>query len=153
MWRTVKKDVLDQINIPKQAEEIHWLSFSPVEEHFYRRQHIDSSKEAVTRIKKYSNQDMKLSEMDRQSLNNLLAPLLRLRQSCCHPQAVKGQFMSLQKSTMTMEELMDQMVKKTTLECEDSNRQYVSSLNGLAGLDIIEQNFADAAEKYREVLR
>ena len=48
---------------------------------------------------------------------------------------------------------MDQMVKKTTLECEDSNRQYVSSLNGLAGLDIIEQNFADAAEKYREVLR
>ena len=65
MRRTVKKDVLDQINIPKQAEEIHWLSFSPVEEHFYRRQHIDSSKEAVTRIKKYSNQDMKLSEMDR----------------------------------------------------------------------------------------
>ena len=39
----------------------------------------------------------------RQSLNNLLGPLLRLRQSCCHPQAVKGQFMSLQKSTMTME--------------------------------------------------
>ena len=48
---------------------------------------------------------------------------------------------------------MEQMVKKTTLECEDSNRQYVSSLNGLAGLDIIEQNFADAVEKYREVLR
>ena len=65
MWRTVKKDVLDQINIPKQGEEIHWLSFSPVEEHFYRRQHIDSSKEAVNRINKYSNQDMKLSEMDR----------------------------------------------------------------------------------------
>lgn len=36
MWRTAKKDVLDQINIPKQTEDIHWLSFSPVEEHFYR---------------------------------------------------------------------------------------------------------------------
>ena len=86
MWRTAKKDVLHQINIPKQTEEIHWLSFSPVEEHFYRRQHIDSSKEAVNKIRKFSNQSMKLSEMDRQSLNTLLMPLLRLRQSCCHPQ-------------------------------------------------------------------
>ena len=36
LWRTAKKDVLNQINIPKQTDEIHWLSFSPVEEHFYR---------------------------------------------------------------------------------------------------------------------
>jgi len=153
MWRTAKKDVLDQINIPKQTEEIHWLSFSPVEEHFYRRQHIDSSKEAVAKIKKVPNQELKLSEMDRHSLNTLLMPLLRLRQSCCHPQAVKGQFMSLQKSTMTMEALMDQMIKKSTLECEEANRQYISSLNGLAGLDIIEEKFVEAVEKYREVLR
>ena len=152
LWRTAKKDVLDQINIPKQTEEIHWLSFSPVEEHFYRRQHIDSSKEAISRIKKYDHQK-RLSEMDRQTLNNLLGPLLRLRQSCCHPQAVKGQFMSLQKSTMTMHELMEQMIKKATLETEEANRQYISSLNGLAGLDIIDQNFAEAVEKYREVLR
>ena len=100
LWRTAKKDVLNQINIPKQTEEIHWLSFSPVEEHFYRRQHIDSSKEAVNKIRKFTNQDVKLSEMDRQSLNNLLLPLLRLRQSCCHPQAVKGKLQSnLNKST------------------------------------------------------
>ena len=54
---------------------------------------------------------------------------------------------------MTMEELMVQMIKKATLECEEANRQYVASLNGLAGLDIIDQKFSDAAEKYREVLR
>ena len=52
MWRNAKKDVLDQIDIPMQGYEIHWLSFSPVEEHFYRRQHIECSKEAVTKIKK-----------------------------------------------------------------------------------------------------
>jgi len=40
MWRTAKKDVLHQINIPKQTEHVHWLSFSPIEEHFYRKQHI-----------------------------------------------------------------------------------------------------------------
>ena len=61
--------------------------------------------------------------------------------------------MSLQKSTMTMEELMEQLIKKSKLENEDSNRMYVSSLNGLAGLDIIEEKFVEAAEKYREVLR
>ena len=33
------------------------------------------------------------------------------------------------------------------------NRLYVSSLNGLAGLDIIEEKYVEAAEKYREVLR
>ncbi len=154
MWRTTKKDVLDQINIPKQTEEIHWLSFSPVEEHFYRRQHIDSSREAVSRIKKFEKQnDMRLSELDRNSLNNLLQPLLRLRQSCCHPQAVRGQFMSLQKSTMTMEELMEQMIKKVTLECEEENRKYSSALNGLCGIDMFEEKFEDAAEKYRDALR
>lgn len=36
LWRTAKRDVLDQINIPSQTEDIHWLSFSPIEEHFYR---------------------------------------------------------------------------------------------------------------------
>lgn len=76
---------------------------------------------------------MKLSEMDRNSLNTILMPLLRLRQSCCHPQAVKGQFMSLHKSTMTMDELLEQMIKKSGLECEEANRQYIAALNGLAG--------------------
>ena len=61
--------------------------------------------------------------------------------------------MSLQKSTMTMEELMEQMIKKATLECEEGNRQYIAALNGLAGLDIIEDNYVEAVEKYREVLR
>ncbi len=36
LWRTAKKDVLHQIEIPAQTYKTHWLSFSPVEEHFYR---------------------------------------------------------------------------------------------------------------------
>jgi E3 ubiquitin-protein ligase SHPRH len=27
LWRTCKKDVLDQIDIPPLREEIHWLQF------------------------------------------------------------------------------------------------------------------------------
>ncbi|TRY78378.1 hypothetical protein TCAL_01692 [Tigriopus californicus] len=153
LWRTAKKDVLDQINIPSQTQEIHWLSFSPIEEHFYRRQHIESSRDAVAKIGKCSDLSMHLSAMDRNSLNNLLNPLLRLRQSCCHPQAVRGQFIGLQKTTMTMENLLEQMTKKVTLECEDAHRQLIAALNGLAAIAIIEEQWVEASEKYREVLR
>ena len=38
-------------------------------------------------------------------------------------------------------------------EAEEAHRQYIAALNGLAGLDIIQENWAEAAEKYREVLR
>ena len=40
---------------------------------------------------------------------------------------------------MTMEELLTQLTKKARLECEESHRQFVASMNGLAALDIINQ--------------
>ena len=152
LWRTCKRDVLDQIDIPDQREETHWLGFSPVEEHYYRQQHIEISRDMITSLRRFES-SVKLSSMDRKSLSTLLQPLLRLRQACCHPQAVRGQFMSLQKSTMTMEELLDQLISKATQECEESHRLYIASLNGLAGIDIIQEKWAEAAENYREVMR
>jgi hypothetical protein len=74
-----------------------------------------------------------LSSLERSSLTVLLGPLLRLRQGCCHPQAVRGQFLSLQKSTLTMEELLDQLIKKAVNETEEAHRHYIAALNGLAG--------------------
>ena len=44
----------------------------------------------------FPDPSLRLSLMDRNTLSSLLNPLLRLRQSCCHPQAVRGQFISLQ---------------------------------------------------------
>ncbi|KYO37734.1 E3 ubiquitin-protein ligase SHPRH [Alligator mississippiensis] len=113
MWRSAKKDVIDQIQIPPQTENVHWLHFSPVERHFYHRQH----------------------------------------EACCHPQAVRGEFLPLQKSTMTMEELLTSLQKKCRTECEEAHRQLVCALNGLAGIHIIKGEYALAAELYREVLR
>lgn len=37
LWRTAKKYVEDQINIPKQTEKTYWLDFSPFESHLYKR--------------------------------------------------------------------------------------------------------------------
>uniref|UniRef100_T1JC89 RING-type domain-containing protein n=1 Tax=Strigamia maritima TaxID=126957 RepID=T1JC89_STRMM len=153
LWRTSKADVLNQIQLPEQREEIHYMRFSPIEEYFYRQQHVDCSREAVNRFNKLSDLNMKLSSLDRNTLSHLLGPVLRLRQACCHPQAVKGQFISVHKSTLTMEELLVQMIKKTKMDAEEAHRQHIAALNGLAGLNIIQEEWVEASENYRDVLR
>ncbi|NXN20685.1 SHPRH ligase, partial [Nycticryphes semicollaris] len=153
MWRSAKKDVIDQIQIPPQTENVHWLHFSPVERHFYHRQHEVCCQDALAKLRKISDWTLKLSSLDRRTVTSILYPLLRLRQACCHPQAVRGEFLPLQKSTMTMEELLTSLQKKCRTECEEAHRQLVCALNGLAGIHIIKGEFALAAELYREVLR
>ncbi|NXO30800.1 SHPRH ligase, partial [Cisticola juncidis] len=153
MWRSAKKDVIDQIQIPPQTENIHWLHFSPVERHFYHRQHEVCCQDALAKLRKISDWTLKLSSLDRRTVTSILYPLLRLRQACCHPQAVRGEFLPLQKSTMTMEELLASLQKKCRTECEEAHRQLVCALNGLAGIHIIKGEYELAAELYREVLR
>lgn len=153
LWRSAKKDVIDQIQIPPQAEEVHWLRFSPVEGHFYHRQHEVCSQDALVKLRKISDWSLKLGSLDRRTVHTILCPLLRLRQACCHPQAVRGEFLPLQKSTMTMEELLKSLQKKCRMECEEAHRQLVCALNGLAGIHIIRGEFVEAVEMYREVLR
>ncbi|KAJ8353204.1 hypothetical protein SKAU_G00207710 [Synaphobranchus kaupii] len=153
MWRSAKKDVIDQIQIPPQTEEVHWLNFSPVEGHFYHRQHEVCSQDALVKLRKISDWTLKLGSLDRRTVNTILYPLLRLRQACCHPQAVRGEFLPFQKSTMTMEELLKSLQKKCRVECEEAHRQLVCALNGLAGIHIIRGEFLKAVEYYREVLR
>ncbi|XP_068607759.1 E3 ubiquitin-protein ligase SHPRH [Brachionichthys hirsutus] len=153
LWRSAKKDVIDQIQIPPQTEEVHWLHFSPVEGHFYHRQHEVCSQDALVKLRKISDWTLKLGTLDRRTVSTILCPLLRLRQACCHPQAVRGEFLPLQKSTMTMEELLKSLQKKCRVECEEAHRQLVCALNGLAGIHIIRDEFVEAAELYREVLR
>ncbi|XP_032877734.1 E3 ubiquitin-protein ligase SHPRH isoform X2 [Amblyraja radiata] len=153
MWRTAKKDVLDQIQIPPQTEEVNWLEFSPVERHFYHRQHEICSQDALQKLRTIFDWSIKLSRLDRRTVGSILYPLLRLRQACCHPQAVRGEFIPIQKSTMTMEELLKSLQRKCSTECEEAHRQLVCALNGLAGIQIIRGEFASAVEYYREVLR
>jgi E3 ubiquitin-protein ligase SHPRH len=60
----------------------------------------------------------------------VLGPLLRLRQACSHPQAVRGQFITATRATMSMEELLESLIKKTQSESEEALRQYIAALNG-----------------------
>ncbi|KAF3845604.1 hypothetical protein F7725_008767 [Dissostichus mawsoni] len=121
--------------------------------HFYHRQHEVCSHDALLQLRKVSDWSLKLGSLDRRSVQNILNPLLRLRQACCHPQAVRGEFLPLQKSTMTMEELLKSLQKKCRVECEEAHRQLVCALNGRAGIHIIRGEYLEAVEMYREVLR
>lgn len=49
-----------QIDIPGQSEQIHWLNFSPVEEHFYRRQYKECAKLSM-QVKSINLIDIKVS--------------------------------------------------------------------------------------------
>ena len=62
----------------------------------------------------------------------LLQPFLELRQACCHPQMVRGNVINLQKlkGTLTMEQLLEQLIKKTKIQCMDDHRLIVAALNG-----------------------
>ncbi|CAG7717070.1 unnamed protein product [Allacma fusca] len=161
IWRTGKQSVLAQLGIPKQTEVYHWLQFSPVEMHFYKRQYETCSSKImakISRLKQVHGENIlqnRLSALDRQTLHSLLQPFLELRQACCHPQMVRGNVISLHKlkGTMTMEDLLDLLIKKTKIQCADDHRLIIAALNGLAGLFILCNRWGDAAEKYREVLR
>lgn len=39
MWRSSKRHVADELQLPPQEECVSWLTLSPIEEHFYQRQH------------------------------------------------------------------------------------------------------------------
>jgi len=85
----------------------------------------------------------------------LLVPLLRLRQACVHPQVGAGGLKSLShiKTPMSMIQVLQVMVGKSKVDAEDAQRLLLSTYNGLAGLKILQGNYADAASDYRKVLQ
>ncbi|KAG1714827.1 E3 ubiquitin-protein ligase SHPRH [Nymphon striatum] len=152
MWRSTKKAVFQQINIPKQKEITYWLTFSPVEQHFYRQQHAVFSPSALRQIAKHENLDVELSSLDKRYVSQLMHSLRALRQACCHPQVVRGQFIPIQKSVITMEEILKTLIKKTTIAAEDAHRDLIATYNGCAGIYILQQDYSAAIQVYRDTL-
>ncbi|CAK9136717.1 unnamed protein product [Ilex paraguariensis] len=170
MWRSSKLHVTEELELPPQEECISWLSLSPVEEHFYQRQHetcldyarklLRVSKMIFSRYKSevYTVSWSKLSDVPSDPFithveaAKMFNSLLKLRQACCHPQVGSSGLRSLQQSPMTMEEILSVLVDKTKVEGEEALRQLVVSLNGLAGIAIIKQDFPQAVALYKEAL-
>nr|CAD7423151.1 unnamed protein product [Timema monikensis] len=153
MWRTRKRDVFAEIGVPPQLEETVWLNFSPVEEYFYRIQEAKCKNDFRIHLRAFQNLDIPLDSLCRNSLPKILAPLLTLRQACLHPGVIKGNTISLNRGSISMEELLESMIKKTKTDCEEALRVNISAINGIAGIHVIREEWAGAAELYRDVLR
>lgn len=175
MWRSSKADVAHEIRIPKQYVCTTELDFSNIEKHFYARQHqacCGVAKSALTKSSKWSKvstEDSKVHDqiitieegeaedrlLTKKEERKLLLPLLRLRQACVHPQVGAGGLKSLShiKTPMSMIQVLQVMVGKAKVDAEDAQRLLLSTINGLAGLKILQEKYADAASDYRTVLK
>lgn len=54
MWRSSKVHVADELQLPLQEECVSWLTFSPIEEHFYQSQHetcVGYAREVIQSLK------------------------------------------------------------------------------------------------------
>ena len=92
-------------------------------------------------------------------LDNMLAPLLDMRLVCNHPQLVlkKSTFMAQDKEAkkhklFTMTKSLQMMMKKTRNECEHIYRLWTMNSNAIAGIFIIQKEFAKAIECYQNIL-
>ncbi|XP_059300867.1 uncharacterized protein LOC132053054 isoform X3 [Lycium ferocissimum] len=165
MWRSSKVYVADELQLPPQEECVSWLSLSPIEEHFYQRQHETCVNDARELIGSFKNDIYKRKAPGSQledaasdvvitniEAAKLFHSLLKLRQACCHPQVGSSGLRSLQQSPMTMEEILSVLVSKTKVEGEEALRRLVVALNALAGIAIINQNYSQAVSLYQEAL-
>ena len=167
LWRNTKKFVGDQIQIPPQTENVYWLNFSPFEVHLYEcvreqfkeRLAIGFKNTAINRSKKdYKgildyDPHLRLDELDRQTMNNLLAPILNLRITCNHPQLIlrRNDFMNQQGGSvdasdkfLSMEKSLEMLAKKTRTEAENAYRLVATSSNAMAGIRICQSRVNDS---------
>ncbi|XP_047148397.1 E3 ubiquitin-protein ligase SHPRH isoform X4 [Vigna umbellata] len=165
MWRSSKQHVADELYLPSQEECLSWLTLSPVEEHFYQRQHETCVRDAHEVIESLRNDILNRKGQDSISLQSssdplithteagkLLNALLKLRQACCHPQVGSSGLRSLQQTPMTMEEILMVLISKTKIEGEEALRKLVIALNALAAIAAIQNDFCQATSLYGEAL-
>ncbi len=160
LWRTTKKFVEDQINLPPQTEKTYWLNFSSFEQHLYERVREKfrelrtngfrtgrdtplSPREAKRERSILDfNPNMRLDEFDHREIDLILSPLLNLRLTCNHPQLIlrKSDFMNqpkeLKDKLLTMEKSLELLLKKTKTEAENIYRLIANDSNGIAGINI-----------------
>ena len=146
LWRNTKADVREELNLPKRQEHVHTLSFTAIERHFYNKQH---------------DQAVASARQTNRSLD--LAIFLRLRACCNHPQVgsfglkrVKPEKKTRQAEAdaapMTLAEIQSQLVQKARLECEEAQRIHVMTLNGVAGILLVQGDLVQAEQTYIHAL-
>lgn len=175
MWRTMKVDVEGgELSLPPQIVEVYRVQFGPIERYYY--QSLLSEIVAFRALR--SRQNSSIAQHSRDILTTL-------RQACCHPQVGAAGRRLLtshprsrgaaryQNSPQQMSEcperdvdmvgVLSSLLSKCHVECQDSLRTCIASMNGLAGIRLLEASIsfcdldkfykvASAIRQYREGL-
>ncbi|KFM22757.1 E3 ubiquitin-protein ligase SHPRH [Auxenochlorella protothecoides] len=158
MWRNTKAHLGAELGVPRQHGHVRRLDLSPIEAHFYARQHADCLQRARGALPRAALEPGGSGPEDRlltaREEKRVLLPLLRLRQACCHPQVGTGgmRSLALHRVPMSMHDVLDVMISKQRIEAEDAQRLLLAALNGLAGLQLLAGRPEEAAATYRGVL-
>lgn len=151
MWRSSKADITgEELTIPPQTIEEVRTRFGPVEKF-----HYNSLQQSVHQATMRCNRD------DRRAVIVSHELVTMLRQACCHPQignsgrrlASRVARQALRKTMprvtnenalknastraenpLDMNEVLDALITKAKVECEESLRNFVASSNGLAAV-------------------
>lgn len=109
------------------------------------------------------DEEMRLDELDRGTIESILEPVLDLRLVCNHPQLVlrKRTFNVANHAAannarkhrlLTMEASLEILMKKTQAECDTHFRTCVMHMNGMAGLSILMEDERAALDMYEKIL-
>lgn len=158
MWRTKKIDVDDgELGLPPQIVEVVRTKFGPVERYHYR----SLQREIMAFRASQQNRTTSFATYSREILTTL-------RQACCHPnvgtsgrrllqsrvarsQAPRhrenaDQAKSRAERPMEMKEVLASLISKSHAECQDSLRNSIVALNGLAGIKLLQASLPTKPE-------
>ncbi|KNC51732.1 E3 ubiquitin-protein ligase SHPRH [Thecamonas trahens ATCC 50062] len=158
VWRTPKADVEAELGLPALTSVVHTIEFNAVEKIHYRRLFTDLAASVGDLL---ASTGVSASDVVPPALQSMLT---RLRQACCHPNVGRptsrpgastgGSSNGLVRNTLSMGELLAQLITRATVDAEEAQRLYIMSRNGLAGAVLLATppDYATAASLYRETL-
>ena len=148
-------DVADELHLPPQHLKTNKLRLDATGRYYYTRLHELCRKDAKKAIDKYCKPEQTIASLDSKTATRVMAPLLRLRQACCHPLLAKDNTISSAAltSTKTMKDVTRQMAAKAQFDCSDAFRAIGLAYNGAAGLFILEDKISQAIATYRDFIK
>ncbi|XP_062553658.1 E3 ubiquitin-protein ligase SHPRH [Armigeres subalbatus] len=153
MWRTSKMAVLDQLGIPPQTEVVHYITMSDLQNLFYRMEHAKCAIAFRDKAVKLVAEDTSMARLSIQTLNLLMEPMRKLRQDCTIPSVLHRSDQLTMKKMLTPTELHNHLVTSNEMDCKSQLRSIVSSINGMAAIHVIRNEYEQAIKMYKSALR
>ncbi|EJD75843.1 E3 ubiquitin-protein ligase SHPRH [Loa loa] len=144
MWRNTKKTVCDQMLSPSKSSNLTVLRFTPIEEQFYRAT-LSNCRLKVRYMPYLHNLNTPISSLHGKDFEKLMEPLQVLRKFIVFPSL---RFQESKASVNTEDSLQEELFRISTQQAEVHQRNILMYYCGLAGLEWLCENEANAAKYY-----